>query len=51
MRDLTAILYRSDIAGAMWYPWTFNTLYDDYLANHPELYPVVLDIRERMMNR
>jgi hypothetical protein len=51
MRDLAALVYRTDIAGAMWYPWTFNTLYDDYLSNHPELYPVVQDIGEQVVHR
>jgi hypothetical protein len=46
MRDLASIVYSMDIAGAWWYPWKFNELYNDFLFNHPELYPVVREIYE-----
>lgn len=41
MEDLAAIVYASDVFGALWYTWQFEGLYDDFLFNHPELYPVV----------
>jgi hypothetical protein len=46
MRDLASIVYSMDIAGAWWYPWKFNKLYNDFLLNHPELYPVVKEIQD-----
>lgn len=46
MRDLASIVYSMDIDGALWYPWWFGDLYDDFLSNHPELHPVVREIYE-----
>jgi hypothetical protein len=46
MQDLASIVYSTDIDGALWYVWTFDDLYSDFLSNHPELYPVVREIYE-----
>ena len=46
MKDLASIVYSMDVAGAWWYPWKFNNLYNDYLFYHPELYPAVREIYE-----
>jgi hypothetical protein len=44
MRDLASIVYSEDVDGAMWYVWVFDSLYTDFLSNHPELHPVVREI-------
>jgi hypothetical protein len=44
MRDLAALVYARKPSGAWWYLWTFEGHYDDVLANHRELHPVVRDI-------
>jgi hypothetical protein len=44
MEDLASIVYSNDLAGGWWYPWKFNSLYNDFLFNHQELYPVVRNI-------
>jgi len=48
MRDLASIVYSRDVDGALWYPWTFNDLYSDFLVNHEELHPVVREIYEEL---
>jgi hypothetical protein len=44
MDDMAREVYAAGVDGALWYPWTFNTLYDDFLFNHPELYGTVRDV-------
>jgi len=46
MYDLAGQVYASGVDGAMWYVWTFNSLYDDFLSNHPELYDRVRQVYE-----
>lgn len=47
MRDLAAIVYAEDIAGAFWYPWSFDSSeYRSFLSKNPELFPVVREIYE-----
>jgi hypothetical protein len=46
MQDLASIVYSMHVAGAWWYPWKFNSLYNDSLFYHPELYPAVRNIYE-----
>lgn len=41
MVDLACLVYESGFDGAMWYVWKFNSLYDDYLSNHTELFDTV----------
>ena len=50
MRDLASIVYARDVDGALWYPWNRGSdLYSDSLVNHPELYPVVLEIYQQLV--
>jgi hypothetical protein len=49
MRDLAALVYAREVAGAWWYLWTFEGLYDDLLADHHELHPVVRDIYQEVV--
>ena len=44
MQDIASILYATDVSGTLWYTWTFNDLYSDFLSNHPELHPVIREI-------
>ena len=44
MFDLASIVFQSGVDGAMWYVWSFGSLYDDYLSNHPELYETVAKV-------
>jgi hypothetical protein len=44
MDDMAREVYAAGVDGALWYVWTFNTLYDDFLSNHPELYGTVRDV-------
>jgi hypothetical protein len=46
MRDLAALVYGAGVDGALWYPWNFNSLYDDTLSQHAELHQVIRDIFE-----
>ncbi len=46
MYDLAGEVYAAGVDGAMWHPWTFNSLYDDFLSNHPELYDTVRQVYE-----
>jgi hypothetical protein len=47
MRDLASLVYATDIAGAFWYPWTFDeTEYSDFLSRHPELFPTIREVYE-----
>jgi hypothetical protein len=44
MDDLAGEVYKAGVDGAIWYVWTFNALYDDFLSNHAELLPIVEQI-------
>jgi hypothetical protein len=46
MEDLASIVYGAGVDGAMWYVWTFNPLYSDYLSLHQELHSTVKEIHE-----
>jgi hypothetical protein len=39
--DIGAIVAQRKVDGIFWYVWWFNDLYDDFLSNHPELFPAV----------
>ena len=39
--DIGAIVAERDVDGIFWYVWWFGSLYDDFLSNHPELFPAV----------
>jgi len=39
--DIGAIVAERDVDGIFWYVWKFGPLYDDFLSNHPELFPAV----------
>ena len=41
--DIGDIVADRDLAGISWYVWWFGSLYDDFLSNHPELWPAVAD--------
>lgn len=43
IRDASNIITerQKDLAGVFWYVWEFDQTYDDFLSNHPELFPVV----------
>jgi len=49
MVDMASIVYSKDIEGALWYVWWFGPLYEDFLSNHPELYPVVREIYDEIV--
>jgi hypothetical protein len=50
MRDLASVVYSMDIDGALWYTWTWNDSYSDYLVNHSELYPTVREIYDQIVH-
>ena len=39
--DIGAIVAERDVDGIFWYVWEFSPVYDDFLSNHPELFPAV----------
>jgi hypothetical protein len=39
--DIGAIVSEHDVDGIFWYVWKFGPLYDDFLSNHPELFPAI----------
>ena len=41
IRDINTIVVKRDVSGVFWYVWRFGPEYDDYLSNHPELFPAV----------
>jgi hypothetical protein len=49
MYDLASLVYESGMDGAIWYVWTFESLYDDYLSNHPELHDTVRQIYQDLV--
>lgn len=51
MRDLASVVYSMDVDGALWYTWTWNQSYDDYIVNHPELYPVIREVYDEVVVR
>lgn len=46
MYDMARLVYESGMDGALWYVWSFGSLYDDYLSNHPELHNTVRQIHQ-----
>lgn len=46
MYDLAGEVYAAGVDGAMWYVWWFESLYSDFLSNHPELYDTVMQVYE-----
>lgn len=49
MYDMASLVYESGMDGAIWYVWTFESLYDDYLSNHPELFDTVIQINQDLV--
>jgi hypothetical protein len=49
MYDLAAVVFAAGVDGAAWYPWTFSEQYDDFLANHPELYDTVRRVYDEIV--
>jgi len=49
MIDLASIVYDMEVDGALWYSWWSGPIYNDFLSNHPELYPVVGDIYKEIV--
>ncbi len=41
MNMLADIVYASGVDGVIWYVWSFDSLYDDYLSKHPELHNTI----------
>ena len=39
--DIGAIVAERNVDGIFWYVWEVGPLYDDFLSNHPELFPAV----------
>ncbi|KPL72017.1 hypothetical protein ADN00_16115 [Ornatilinea apprima] len=46
MEEIARIVYEAGVDGAMWYVWSFNSLYNDTLCRHPELFATVRKIYE-----
>lgn len=46
MEEIARIVYEAGVDGAMWYVWSFNSLYSDTLCHHPELFDTVRKIYE-----
>lgn len=46
MRDLAFIVYSTDVDGALWYVWWFESVYSDFLSSQPETHPVAREIYE-----
>jgi hypothetical protein len=41
--DIGNIVSWKGVDGIFWYVWEFGSLYDDFLSNHPELFPAVTE--------
>jgi hypothetical protein len=44
LNGLADIVYASGVDGVIWYVWSFDSLYDDYLSKHPELFTTITQI-------
>ena len=47
MRDVASLVFDSGVDGAIWYVWTFNSTYDDFLVRHPELFAAVKNVYQK----